>query len=147
MLALAAVAAASLLAGLPRASAQAPRLTQSALLGTYEGWVVQGRGERPDRGQARITELTIDASRIRARDDQQSFGEGGYRFQSNDGPCFLDPTGTAGPTRGKSYLGICEMRGDALWWCTANPGHPRPTVFMSQPGSGQYLMVLKRVRR
>ena len=46
---------------------------------------------------------------------------------------------------GQTLPGIYELEGDTLRWCSPL-GSPkvRPTSFTSQPGSRQYLMVLRR---
>ena len=128
-------------------AAQAPDAVQQNLLGTWTGWVVEGRGERPDRGPAKISEMVITRDLIRARDDRQSYGAGQYRLDARQNPGHLDAMGTEGQSRGKNYLGIFSLQGDTLYWCSANPGRPRPTELATRPGNGQFLMVLKRVRK
>lgn len=131
--------------GVAPGAAQAPEAARDALLGRWTGWVVEGRGEQPNRGPARITEMVITKEQIRARDDQRSMGYGQYRQYRRQSPAHLDAYGLEGPTRGKTYLGIFSLRGDTLYWCAANPGRPRPVELATKRGDGQYLMVLRRV--
>ncbi len=114
------------------------------LVGTWTGWIVEGRGDRPNAMIGKIAEMTITERTIRARDDQRDMGEGNYRVGRDQGWGTLDAAGIAGPTRGKTYLGIYQLEGDTLRWCTANPGRPRPTELMTRRGDGWYLMVLRR---
>lgn len=115
------------------------------LMGTWTGWIVDGRGDRPNAMIGKIAEMVITDRTIRARDDQRDMGEGSYRVGRDQGWGTLDAAGTGGPTRGKTYLGIYQLEGDTLRWCTANPGRARPTQLMTRRGDGWYLMVLKRV--
>jgi uncharacterized protein (TIGR03067 family) len=118
------------------------------LIGTWTGWIVDGRGDRPNAMIGKIAEMVITERTIRARDDQRDMGEGNYRLGRDQGWGTLDAAGVgAGPTRGKTYLGIYQIDGDTLRWCTANPGRPRPTQLMTRRGDGWYLMVLQRVRQ
>ena len=116
------------------------------LMGTWTGWIVDGRGDRPNAMIGKITEMVITDRTIRARDDQQNMGEGNYRLGREQGMGTLDTAAVAGPLRGKTYLGIYQLDGDTLRWCTANPGRPRPTELITRRGEGWYLMVLRRVR-
>jgi uncharacterized protein (TIGR03067 family) len=59
-------------------------------------------------------------------------------------PKAVDHTITEGTDKGKTYLGICQLRGDDLTFCFAPAGRKRPTEFTSKPGSGYYLIVYKR---
>jgi uncharacterized protein (TIGR03067 family) len=116
-----------------------------ALEGRWEGHVADPRGDRP--GPIRFQQVLITPERIRAtRGDGSDMGEGNYRLGEIQGVRTMDAYGLAGETRGKTYLGIYQLRGDTLWWCTANPGKPRPQEFASRPGAGQFLMVLRRAR-
>ncbi len=132
----------------PAGSQQSEEAAERAkLAGTWTGFVVEGRGEMPDRGPARISELVIAATVIRARDGQMNMGEGSYRMDLSAKPRTLDAHGLVGPTRGKTYLGIYQLEGDTLRWCVANSDKPRPTEFLTRRGHGQYLMVFRRVPR
>jgi uncharacterized protein (TIGR03067 family) len=130
---------------LPVASQGQERAEKPRLTGTWTGWVVDGRGERPNEGVSKITEMVITDKTIRAHDDQRDMGEGSYRIGRDQGWGTLDATGTAGPTRGRTFGGIYQLDGNTLRWCTSQPGRGRPTELMTRRGNGQYLMVLKRV--
>jgi uncharacterized protein (TIGR03067 family) len=67
-------------------------------------------------------------------------------FQVNPAvvPKTIDVTFTDGPAKGKTHEGIYELEGDTYKVCMAHPGKPRPTEFVTRPGSGDFLQVLKR---
>jgi uncharacterized protein (TIGR03067 family) len=59
-------------------------------------------------------------------------------------PRAVDTLMTAGRAKGKTVLGIYEIKGDTMKVCWAEPGRPRPTAFTAQPGSGRHFLLLKR---
>lgn len=113
------------------------------LEGKWTGWVMEGKGDRPSRRRAEILEMVVSRTTIQARDRQRSMGQGTYRVDPKPG--HLDATSTEGRTRGSTHLGIYRFEGDALHWCVANPGRPRPTEFKTVTGA-QFLMILTRVK-
>ncbi len=128
---------------LPAASEEGEAAERKKLEGTWQGYVVNGRGERTDRGVAKLTELVITGDTIRARDDKLSFGTGTYKLNLDSNPRHLDPTGTEGQVKGLAFTGIYTLEGDTLKWCVANPRKPRPTEYRTQ-AAVQFYMVLKR---
>jgi uncharacterized protein (TIGR03067 family) len=116
-----------------------------ALQGVWRGWVVEGKGKRIDEGFVNV-ELTIKGDTIVAKSlggmKDGPLGEGTYQLSVAGDKKIMDGTRTVNPSKGKSYLGICELEGDTLRWCVANPGLDRPTEMLSR--KGQFLMVLKR---
>ncbi|MCC2669823.1 MAG: hypothetical protein K0Q72_2294 [Armatimonadetes bacterium] len=129
---------------LPAQSQDREAAERQKLAGTWQGFVVNGRGERVDRGIAKLTEVVITPTSIRAKDDTVSFGEGTYRLDLTQTPPRLDPTGTAGQVKDREFTGIYTLEGDTLKWCVANPGRARPTEFKTT-AAVQFYMVLKRV--
>jgi uncharacterized protein (TIGR03067 family) len=61
-------------------------------------------------------------------------------------PKEIDATYTNGPEKGKTVKGIYEIDGDTIKYCYAPPGKDRPRAFISKPGSGHTLMILKRLK-
>lgn len=61
-------------------------------------------------------------------------------------PKTLDSKVTDGPNKGKVYLGIYEISGDALKVCFDPEGKKRPTEFNGDSGA-QTLVVHKRVKK
>jgi uncharacterized protein (TIGR03067 family) len=115
------------------------------LQGDWEGYVVEGRGERPDRGPIHLR-LTIKDSSISAIDlgeGNKDMGSGTCTIDSGQGVKQLDATGIVLPgKRERTFLGIYEVEGDTLRWCVDNRQKQRPSEFRTN--SGNYLLVLKR---
>jgi uncharacterized protein (TIGR03067 family) len=59
-------------------------------------------------------------------------------------PKTIDYTITDGPNKGKMQLGIYELDGDMVKFCSSPPEGERPTEFTSKEGSGRTLSVWKR---
>jgi uncharacterized protein (TIGR03067 family) len=122
----------------PAARAEVPKLD-----GVWEGWVVEGKGER--NGPLKLR-LTIAGDRMTSQQiggghgsGKDDLGEGTFKLTDGQ-PQHLDATRTArqGP---KNYLGIVAIEGDTLKWCVAT-GRKRPADF--QTFKGQFLMHLTR---
>jgi uncharacterized protein (TIGR03067 family) len=113
------------------------------LVGTWQGFVVEGRGANPNDGPVKI-EVVITRDRITARDlrADKSLGEGTYKLDSAKKLKEIDATGSVSGRRSRTFLGIYEIEGDTLKWCADNVGKGRPAEFLSQ--RGQYLLILKR---
>ena len=52
-----------------------------------------------------------------------------------------------GPNKGKTLVGIYEVKGDELKVCHGDPGADRPKEIASKEGSGLSLITLKRVKK
>lgn len=113
------------------------------LAGVWRGFVVEGRGDRPNQRRMRI-ELTIKGDTITGlQDGGKDLGEGTFTLKwSRDGK-HLDATRTKNPGRGQTYRGIYALDGDTLKWCVSNPpGRDRPSELVSK--TGQFLMILRK---
>lgn len=111
--------------------------------GVWRGFVVEGKGEQPDRGSVHL-ELTIQGNRISAQRldrERGPLGQGTYRIKPGK-VTLMD--GIEGRTRSKSrtYQGICEIEADSIQWCVATPGNKRPKDFETK--GQQFLLILKR---
>ena len=72
---------------------------------------------------------------------------GTSKFDATKTPRQIDVTHTAGPNKGKTFLGIYELQGDEYKACTAPPGKDRPTDFNCKEGSGWTLSISKKQKR
>jgi uncharacterized protein (TIGR03067 family) len=134
----------------PPKRATPPQKTSKAkestgLEGTWRGWVVDGRGEQPDRGhmqmELRIAGTTMSAEEIGTNRSGGGLGDGTFTVTGNGRSGNLDATGTSGQQNGRSFMGIYEVDGDTLRWCVGNR-RARPTEYST--ARGNYLMVLRR---
>ena len=133
-------------------SGSRPAAGAANVSGVWRGWVVEGRGDRPNSGPLHM-ELTIENGRMSARDlgrggngggngGGEGLGNGNFELTSTGNSGNLDVVGTSGRHDGLDYLGIFEVDGDTLRWCVGNNGRPRPTEFAT--GRGNYFMLLHR---
>lgn len=58
----------------------------------------------------------------------------------------IEITDESGSNKGKTCLGIYELKEDEFHVAFAPPGKPRPTKFTTAPDSGQWKHVWKRVK-
>jgi uncharacterized protein (TIGR03067 family) len=115
------------------------------LEGTWEGYAVEGKGEKPDRGPVHIR-ITIAGDKISAVDlgnKEKDMGSGTFKIDPTKQLKEIDATGIVLPgKREKTYQGIYELDGDTLKWCVDNRQKERPTEFRTV--SGNFLLILKR---
>jgi uncharacterized protein (TIGR03067 family) len=117
-----------------------------ALIGTWEGWLMNGDGSQSSQRQQRISEMVITAQQITCKDGgNRSMGAGTYRLGGTGTLRTIDATGTAGQPSGKAFQGIYQINGDTLKWCSGNDkAKTRPTELKTNVGNGHFLMVLTR---
>ena len=115
------------------------------LEGVWEGFVVEGKGEKADRGPWQLR-LTITGDKITAVDlknNGKDMGSGRFKLDVSGPVKTMDATGIVLPARkDKTYLGIYELDGDTLKWCVDNRRGEHPTEFRS--ANGNFMMILKR---
>lgn len=119
-----------------------------ALEGTWAITHYEVEGEVEDPGQFKGVLLVIkDKTYVFTRDGQPTTAKGTLDITPTKKPKGVDYTYTDGPDKGKSCLGIYEIKGDTFKDCFApNPGDTRPTTFETKPGSGLKLVVYERVK-
>jgi uncharacterized protein (TIGR03067 family) len=104
-------------------------------------------------GQAMPEEFLKGAQRV-AKGDETTVTIGGMLFMNAKfsvdpakKPKQIDYQMTGGFTKGKTQLGIYELKGDTVKFCFARPGMDRPTDFTAKKGSGRTLSVWRRVKK
>src|SRR5207245_732406 len=81
------------------------------LEGVWEGYVVEGKGERPDRGPYHLR-ITITGDKMVAVDlnANKDMGSGTFKLDPSKPLKEMDATGIVPPAkRDKTYLGIYEL--------------------------------------
>src|ERR1043166_5180599 len=69
---------------------------------------------------------------------------GTHKFDPTQKPATVDATVTEGENKGKTMLGIYELKDDTIKVCFDPEGKTRPTEFKTTPDSGRFLAVVKR---
>lgn len=112
--------------------------------GVWQGYVVEGKGENPNRGQTHL-ELTIKDNQITAQrldGNRDSLGQGVYKLAPGRANVMLMDAMEV-RTRGKprTYQGIATATADELRWCVG-ANNRRPAGFETK--GQQFLLILKR---
>ncbi len=114
------------------------------LVGVWQGFAVEGRGDHPDRGpvklELRITEKTMKGLEFKGT-NAVDHGVGEFILDLNQNPAHLDAWQTNERGRKTSYVGIYTVDSSTLKWCVS-PRKTRPAEFRT--GDGGFLLILKR---
>jgi uncharacterized protein (TIGR03067 family) len=104
-------------------------------------------------GTARISPTTWSATTLVTKGDSFTFpgdasvgtGPSGiFLIDPSRTPKAIDSTPSSGTRKGETWLGIYEIDGDLYKASFAPPGKPRPSRFVSEPGSGHLHSVWRR---
>jgi uncharacterized protein (TIGR03067 family) len=102
---------------------------------------------------AKIPDAMLDGSRIIIKGDAfKSFSggatyEGTIKVDASKTPKTIDLIFTEGPEKGKTALGIYELRGDNWRMCLSLGAGSRPSEFATKQGRGHALETLKREKQ
>jgi uncharacterized protein (TIGR03067 family) len=127
-------------------SQEPEQAARDRLVGVWNGYAVDGRGENPNQGPVKL-ELTISRETIKAKQfkgkETLDLGEGTFTIELGSSPVHLDGNKKLdNPNRKEIWLGIYELQGDTLKWCVGKKA--RPTEFAT--GGGSFLLILKRAK-
>jgi uncharacterized protein (TIGR03067 family) len=117
---------------------------RESLVGTWTGFAVEGKGEKPNQGPVKL-ELIITKDLIKAKQvkgkDILDLGEGSFALDLGKAPNLLDASkNTGNPNRKENWVGIYKLDGDTLQWCVARKERPKDFA----TGQGAFLIILKR---
>ena len=70
-----------------------------------------------------------------------------FKVDASKKPKNIDYEITDGPNKGKSMIGIYELKGDDFKACMVMSDQKRPTDFATKEGDGRTLTVWKRVKK
>ena len=122
-----------------------PAAPEQTLEGLWRGWVVHDDGSNPNAGHMQI-EVPFEGNKVSAKEvgtQRAPGGLGSGTFAANLQTGFIDAVGTEGPQADRQFLGIFQLQGDTLRWCSGNHRRARPTEYATNRGN--YLMVLRRM--
>lgn len=110
--------------------------------GTWKGYVVDGKGEKPNQGPVKL-EITVKGDTITAvQQGSKDLGEGTFTLKLLKDQKQIDAVRSKNPGKGQTFLGIYSLEGDTLKWCVTTRKKERPTEFITK--TGQFLLILKR---
>jgi uncharacterized protein (TIGR03067 family) len=100
-------------------------------------------GKIIDDATLRTARLVIKGDTHTVKVGEDSF-IGTHKVNPDQKPKAIDAMDTEGTYKGKTSLGIYEIKGDEFKVCFAPPGKERPKEFTSKSGTGNMVHVWKR---
>ena len=89
---------------------------------------------------------TLTATRVTTQRGAEILFDSTYAADTSKSPMLIQMLGTEGDFKGQPALGIFALEADTLQLCYTMPGFARPTDFTSPPGSGAFLIHLRRIQ-
>ena len=118
-----------------------------ALQGTWVAESAERSGKAAD--DLRGHQLTFAGDRFTIRSKGKVVYQGTYIIDPSAKPATIDFRNTAGEMKGKTWLGIYEMKGDVLRICdnADDVARGRPAAFVAGADSGHVLISFRRMKR
>jgi uncharacterized protein (TIGR03067 family) len=113
--------------------------------GTWTFVSVEMNGQKVPVDALKDTKLVLKGNTFAMAEGKQ-ISRGTYKVDLSKKPKHIDATFNDGPEKGKTLMGIYELKGDIYKVCISITGKDRPKDFVSTPDSGHVLEVLKRQR-
>lgn len=101
-------------------------------------------GQEIPSGDVDRIQLTLTATRFTTRRGGETLFDSDYSVDTTTSPMQIEMIGID-DFAGRPALGIYAFEGEFLQLCYKMPGFNRPTEFASAPGSGAFLITLRRV--
>jgi uncharacterized protein (TIGR03067 family) len=122
---------------------------KAALKGKWEPTASESGGNKDDESEYKQYRVIFDGDHFTITKSGDAHMKGTFKLDVAQTPKRIDMTIEEcpdGDLKGKSLLGIYELKDDELKWCFVPPGEggDRPTSFASQSGTSQILATLKR---
>jgi uncharacterized protein (TIGR03067 family) len=114
--------------------------------GTWKIVSVEVEGAKQEEGLLKNARIILKGDKFTFKQGDMST-PGTFKVDVTTKPRTIDVTFTGGPDKGQTLHGIYELDGDTYKVCLAMPGKDRPKEFVSKPGSGHVLEVLKREKK
>jgi uncharacterized protein (TIGR03067 family) len=114
-----------------------------ALEGDWRFTSLEVDGRAVPAGLIAESRVLIDGDRFRTESPEGTY-EGVFTVDVEQTPPHIDIEFVEGPEAGNRSDGLYELDGDRLTLCLGLVGAPRPTAFVTKPGSGHALERLRR---
>jgi uncharacterized protein (TIGR03067 family) len=111
--------------------------------GTWKYELVEVEGKAVPQEESRDDRLIIKGDHYTAK-TRRGTVSGVFEVDPTVTPKTIEVTLSDGPSKGKRFEGIYELEGDTYKVCIAFEGKPRPTEFVTKPGSGHVFEILER---
>ncbi len=124
-----------------------PSVAEAELARHQGTWLVESferEGELTAPEIVRTIRRIVKGKRVIWEREGKTFAATALRLDPTATPAALDVIPEGGPYRDQPVLGIYRLERDRLIICMSDPGKPRPTEFVSEPGSGVTLMSFVR---
>jgi uncharacterized protein (TIGR03067 family) len=115
--------------------------------GTWQAVSVENDGVKAPDDELKILKITIDGDKYTVKSEDNVVSRGTFKVDPSKKPKTIDITHSEGDGSGQGMLGIYEFDGDTMKACYARPGEARPAKFSADAGSGNQLIVCKKVKR
>ena len=134
------------------ATEKAGAIDAKALEGTWEPTMNERGGNVEPEEQTKRHRLIFKGDKFTITRDGETMLAGTYKLNAGAKPAQIDMTIDEAPQneddKGKVVLGIIELTGDGMKWCTGGPrSTERPKEFKSEEGSRDMVVVLKREKK
>jgi len=117
------------------------------LNGSYVGGGGETNGKPFNNEDLKDFKLVIKGSQYTLSSGTGESVQGIQTVDITKSPKNIDATDGSGPNKGKTILGIYEIKGDEFKCSFSPPGKPRPTKFTTEKDeSGQWVHIWKRVK-
>ncbi len=137
--------AVTLLIGATALAADAPK-DQKGLQGTWSLSSGEAEGKALTEEQLKDGKLEIRGDEYTVTLADKETVKGTQKLDPTQEPKTIDITDSTGPNKGKSCLGIYELKGGEFRVVFAAAGKPRPTKFATAADSGHWMHVWKRAK-
>lgn len=118
--------------------------TAKQIEGKWQGVSLEQDGNKNEDAKDFIA--TIHDGRYEVKRGDELTSKGKVKLDTAKKPHTMDIMVEEGDAAGQTELGIYEVKKGRLRICYARPDKPRPTEFTAKEGSGNTLVVLKRIK-
>ena len=114
--------------------------------GTWQVTTMEVDGQKMPAEEAKNFQVIIKGDKYTLKNMDNIVSEGTVKLDPSKKPRAIDITPMEGDGKGQSMLGIYEIDSETQKVCYAQPDQKRPAKFVSEAGSGNTLIVLKKAK-